>query len=220
MIVQLFIVLIVLIFLNSSLSFRIERLRRVIMRRKSLLLSMENEDKKGVQSGREDEIRASLKASREVSEPLTPQAMSETDDNWLESFKEKRPYISILVERAVQTIDDYQVAKKVKEQLSANGAEFSTTRSIEKKKIVVLGTGWGAHSFLKSIDTTQYDIKVVSPRNYFMFTPMLAASAVGTVEFRSICEPIRNVNPLIEYVEAVATEIDTKGKRVSCRSIK
>lgn len=71
-----------------------------------------------------------------------------------------------------------------------------------KEKIVILGTGWGAHAFLKTIDATKYDVTVISPRNYFMFTPMLAASAVGTVELRSICEPIRNVNPLVDYLEA------------------
>ena len=35
------------------------------------------------------------------------------------------------------------------------------------------------------------EIVFVSPRNYFMFTPMLAASSVGTVEYRSIVEHIR-----------------------------
>lgn len=49
---------------------------------------------------------------------------------------------------------------------------------------------------------------------------MLAASAVGTVEFRSICAPIRNISPLINFVEAFALEIDTKNKRIECQSIK
>ena len=34
------------------------------------------------------------------------------------------------------------------------------------------------------IDTDMYDVVVVSPRNYFVFTPMLPSTAVGTVEFR------------------------------------
>ena len=45
-----------------------------------------------------------------------------------------------------------------------------------------------------------------------MFTPMLAASAVGTVEFRSICEPIRNVNPFVDYLEATASTVDIARK--------
>lgn len=34
---------------------------------------------------------------------------------------------------------------------------------------------------------------MVSPRNYFLYTPLLPAVAVGTVEERSIVEPVRNV---------------------------
>eukprot|EP00965_Chrysotila_dentata_P202697 6181255-Pleurochrysis_carterae.AAC.1 len=41
----------------------------------------------------------------------------------------------------------------------------------------------------------------VPQRNYFMFTPMLAATCVGTVEYRSITEPIRSSNPLVGYLE-------------------
>jgi hypothetical protein len=62
-----------------------------------------------------------------------------------------------------------------------------------KEKIVVLGTGWGAAAFLKDIDTSKYDVTVISPRNYFLFTPMLAGASVGTVEYRSITEPVREV---------------------------
>lgn len=61
---------------------------------------------------------------------------------------------------------------------------------------------------------------VVSPRNYFLFTPMLAASAVGTIEFRSITEPIRNVNPLVDYLEAQAISIKPDEKSIICESVK
>lgn len=49
---------------------------------------------------------------------------------------------------------------------------------------------------------------------------MLAASAVGTVDFRSICEPIRNVNPLADYIEAAASSIDLNNRTVRCQSVK
>ena len=58
---------------------------------------------------------------------------------------------------------------------------------------MVLGTGWGAAAFLKNIDTDKYDVTVISPRNYFVFTPMLAGASVGSVDFKSITEPIREV---------------------------
>lgn len=52
------------------------------------------------------------------------------------------------------------------------------------QQIVLLGTGWAAHALLKEIDASKFEVTTVSPRNFFLFTPMLAASAVGTVSFR------------------------------------
>ena len=49
------------------------------------------------------------------------------------------------------------------------------------------------HGVLKDLDTTQYDVVVVSPRNYFLFTPLLPGVTTGSVEARSISEPIRRI---------------------------
>ena len=48
-----------------------------------------------------------------------------------------------------------------------------------RPKLVVLGSGWGAISLCKHIDTSKYDVTVVSPRNYMLMTPLLASLAVG-----------------------------------------
>lgn len=50
-----------------------------------------------------------------------------------------------------------------------------------RKTVVVLGCGWAAHAFLKVVDTEKFRVIVVSPTNHFVFTPMLAGAAVGTV---------------------------------------
>ena len=39
----------------------------------------------------------------------------------------------------------------------------------------------------------KYEIILVSPRNYFLYTPLLPAVATGTCEERSIVEPVRNL---------------------------
>lgn len=62
-----------------------------------------------------------------------------------------------------------------------------------KKRVVVLGTGWAGTSFLKDLDASIYDVQVISPRNYFAFTPLLPSVTCGTVEARSIVEPVRNI---------------------------
>ncbi|CAL5211842.1 unnamed protein product [Lathyrus oleraceus] len=91
-----------------------------------------------------------------------------------------------------------------------------------KKKVLVLGTGWAATSFLKGLDASLYDVQVVSPRNYFAFTPLLPSVTCGTVEARSIVEPVRNIikkrKGEIKFWEAECVKIDAAGKKVFCRS--
>ena len=52
---------------------------------------------------------------------------------------------------------------------------------VKVPKVVILGTGWGAMSFLQSLDQDEVDITVISPRSFFFYTPLLAGTAVGTV---------------------------------------
>ncbi|XP_050205756.1 external alternative NAD(P)H-ubiquinone oxidoreductase B2, mitochondrial-like [Mercurialis annua] len=92
----------------------------------------------------------------------------------------------------------------------------------KKKKVVVLGTGWAGISFLKNLKCTSYDVHVVSPRNYFAFTPLLPSVTNGTVEARSIVEPIRNFvrkKPFkVDFKEAECYKIDPVNKKIHCRS--
>lgn len=76
-----------------------------------------------------------------------------------------------------------------------NGAYAIASSESEsrKKKVVVLGTGWAGTSFLKNLNHPSYEVQVISPRNYFAFTPLLPSVTCGTVEARSIVEPIRNI---------------------------
>ncbi|KAF2087396.1 external NADH-ubiquinone oxidoreductase 1 mitochondrial precursor [Saccharata proteae CBS 121410] len=87
-----------------------------------------------------------------------------------------------------------------------------------KKTLVILGTGWGSVSLLKKLDTENYNVIVVSPRNYFLFTPLLPSCTTGTIEHRSIMEPIRNFlrhkKAAVKYYEAEATKIDYEKKVV------
>lgn len=88
-----------------------------------------------------------------------------------------------------------------------------------KKTLVILGTGWGAVSLLKKLDTENYNVIVISPRNFFLFTPLLPSCTTGTIEHRSIMEPIRNIlrhkKAMVKFYEAEATKIDYE-RRVVC----
>ncbi|KAL1952509.1 hypothetical protein VTO42DRAFT_5171 [Malbranchea cinnamomea] len=88
----------------------------------------------------------------------------------------------------------------------------------EKKTLVILGTGWGSVSLLKKLNTENYNVIVISPRNFFLFTPLLPSCTTGLVEHRSIMEPIRNIlrhkKTAVKYYEARATKIDYERKVV------
>ncbi|GMH12067.1 hypothetical protein Nepgr_013908 [Nepenthes gracilis] len=92
----------------------------------------------------------------------------------------------------------------------------------KKKRLVILGTGWAGISFMKDLDPSLYDVKVVSPRNYFTFTPLLPSVTCGTVEARSIVEPIRNImrksTGEFEFCEAECFKIDAANKKILCRT--
>jgi NADH:ubiquinone reductase (non-electrogenic) len=82
----------------------------------------------------------------------------------------------------------------------------------------VIGTGWGSVSLLKRLDTENYNVVVISPRNYFLFTPLLPSCTTGTIEHRSIMEPIRTIlrskRGHVKYYEAEASSIDPDRKVV------
>ena len=88
------------------------------------------------------------------------------------------------------------------------------------ERVVVLGSGWGAAALVSALgESYGGGVTVVSPRNYFLFTPMLAGASVGTVEYRSICEPLRSINGAVDYLEATATRIDVERKVVVCEAV-
>ena len=67
------------------------------------------------------------------------------------------------------------------------------TKLKHKPKLVIVGTGWGSVSLLKALNPDDYHVTVVSPVNYFLFTPMLPSATVGTLELRSLAEPVRRI---------------------------
>ena len=85
--------------------------------------------------------------------------------------------------------------------------------------MVVVGSGWASHAFLKRCETDAYEVICVSPRPYFLFTPMLAFATVGGVTTGSIVEPIRAANPGANYVEGEMTDVNVIDKNIRVRRI-
>jgi hypothetical protein len=90
------------------------------------------------------------------------------------------------------------------------------TRQKEKPKLVILGSGWGSVALLKTLTHGDYHVTVVSPCPYFLFTPMLPSATVGTLELRSLVEPIRRILQRVRghYLQAEAEEVEFSEKLV------
>ena len=89
-------------------------------------------------------------------------------------------------------------------------------RQKDKPKLVVLGGGWGSVALLKTLNPEEYHVTLVSPTNYFLFTPMLPSATVGTLEFRSLVEPIRRIVARVRghFIRASAENIEFSHKLV------
>lgn len=95
-----------------------------------------------------------------------------------------------------------------------------TGQEQSRQRLVILGTGWSSYSVVKHVDKKLYDVIVVSPRNYFLFTPLLCSTTVGTLEFRSIIEPVRNTGFRDEhhFQLAEAVELQPEKHKIICKS--
>jgi NADH:ubiquinone reductase (non-electrogenic) len=90
-------------------------------------------------------------------------------------------------------------------------------KPVERKKVVVLGAGWGATSFVKKFDPALYDVTVASPRPFFFYTPLLCGSTTGLVSPGNIIEPIRDVNRSVRYLNVKCEDVDIASRKVICR---
>ncbi|KAJ9160965.1 hypothetical protein NKR19_g2800 [Coniochaeta hoffmannii] len=86
----------------------------------------------------------------------------------------------------------------------------------EKPKLVILGGGWGSVALLKELNPDDYHVTLISPQNYFLFTPMLPSATVGTLSLKSLVEPIRRVLFRVKghFIRAQAEDVDFSARLV------
>ena len=96
-------------------------------------------------------------------------------------------------------------------------------RQKDKPKLVVVGSGWASVALLKQLHPEDYHVTVVSDVNYFLFTPMLPSATVGTLELRSLVEPIRRIVQRVRghflRAEAVDVELSEQLLEVSQKGV-
>lgn len=119
----------------------------------------------------------------------------------------------------------YRISKLVTSQRTSSGTTSTRTAAAiasavgGSDRVVVLGSGWAGFQIALNADK-KLPLTVVSPNNHFVFTPLLASTAVGTLEFRCIQEPIRTVlGPKGQFIQAKARSLDPDNKKIVCQSV-
>jgi NADH dehydrogenase len=104
----------------------------------------------------------------------------------------------------------------IAEDLIDDDNKGSLSGQDRKPRLVILGSGWGSVALLKGLNPDDYHVTVISPKNYFLFTPMLPSATVGTLELRSLVEPIRRILHRVNghYIRARAEDVDIDHKLV------
>lgn len=84
-----------------------------------------------------------------------------------------------------------------------------------RERVVILGSGWAGYTLARQLDSKKYQAVVVSPRSHFSFTPLLASTSVGTLEFRTALEPIRSRRTNVQFYQGWADGVDFANKKVT-----
>lgn len=103
---------------------------------------------------------------------------------------------------------------------SVLGAVRILCQDSERLRIsITSGGGWAGFNIALNANK-DVPLTVVSPRNHFLFSPLLASTAVGTLEFRCIQEPIRTVlSNQGRFLQAKARSLDPVAKKIVCESV-
>lgn len=95
----------------------------------------------------------------------------------------------------------------------------STTKSDSKQeRVVILGSGWGGYTISRRLSPKSFSPIIISPRSYFVFTPLLTDTASGSLDFSNIVEPVRDPRAKVDFIQAAARAIDLKKKTILCEA--
>jgi NADH dehydrogenase FAD-containing subunit len=86
-------------------------------------------------------------------------------------------------------------------------------------RVLIAGSGFAALALLKTLNPRAHAVTIVSRRNHFLYTPLLPSTAVGTIEFRTIIEPVRRRRGGARFMLGSVEAIDMDSRRARCRSL-
>jgi NADH:ubiquinone reductase (non-electrogenic) len=84
-------------------------------------------------------------------------------------------------------------------------------------RLVIVGTGWSGYTLAHEIDTSQYDVTIISPESTTPYTPLLASAACGLFNFSLAEEPVRHKSKAIRFYQACVVDIDFEKRTCVCQ---
>ncbi|KAJ5337515.1 uncharacterized protein N7506_005537 [Penicillium brevicompactum] len=88
----------------------------------------------------------------------------------------------------------------------------------KKERVVILGSGWAGYTLSRRLSPKTYSPIIISPRSYFVFTPLLTDAASGSLDFSNIVEPVRDPRAKVDFIQAAARTVDLKKKTILCEA--
>ncbi|KAJ5391473.1 hypothetical protein N7509_006963 [Penicillium cosmopolitanum] len=111
--------------------------------------------------------------------------------------------------------------RKILERCFATQVEHSDAGNQsdhQKERVVILGSGWGGYTMSRRLSPKNFSPIIVSPRSYFVFTPLLTDTASGSLDFSNIVEPVRDPGAKVDFIQAAARSVDLKKKTILCEA--
>ncbi|KAI7773046.1 hypothetical protein LA080_012104 [Diaporthe eres] len=91
-------------------------------------------------------------------------------------------------------------------------------KQADRKRVVIVGSGWAGATISTALDERKYKITVVSPEETTPYTPLLASAACGLYDFSLVEAPVRHQRRKIRYIKATVDDVDFEKKVCRCRS--
>src|SRR5271170_2952256 len=72
-------------------------------------------------------------------------------------------------------------------------AHLRTKAMSERRKVVVIGGGFGGLSAAQHLNSNLVDVTLIDRRNYYLFQPLLYQVATGSLSAGEVASPLRSV---------------------------
>lgn len=85
---------------------------------------------------------------------------------------------------------------------------------MDKKDIKLIGSGWSAAGFIKNIDSSKFNVTIISNNPNFIYTPLLAYQIIKNINTKRFIKDIGNIN----YIRATINNVDFNNNKLLCEN--